>query len=91
MKTWAEFYEFGLQAMPAQIRGLNVLALLVGTSKAVPLQMALWLSLEGCAGSHRDHWLPVILPEGVDCYGRCADDSKKFQPGYHPYLSVKKG
>ena len=55
MKTWAEFYKFGLQAMPARIRGLNVLALLVGTSKAVPLQMVLGLTLEGCAGSHRDH------------------------------------
>ena len=65
MKTWAEFYKFGLQAMPARIRGLNVLALLVGTPKAVPLQMVLGLTLEGCAGSHRDHWLPIILPEGV--------------------------
>jgi hypothetical protein len=53
--------------MPPRIRGLNVLALLnlVGTSKAVPLQMVLGLALEGCAGSHRDHWLPIILPEGV--------------------------
>jgi hypothetical protein len=51
--------------MPARIRGLNVLALLVDTSKAVPLQMVLRWTLEGCAGSHRDHWLPVILPEGV--------------------------
>ena len=67
MKTWAEFYKFGLQAMPAWIRGLNVLALLnlVGTPKAVSLQMVLGLTLEGCAGSHRDHWLPIILPEGV--------------------------
>ena len=65
MKTWAEFYKFGLQAMLARIHGLNVLALLVGTSKAVPLQMVLGLTLEGCAGSHRDHWLPAILPEGV--------------------------
>jgi hypothetical protein len=55
--------------MPARIRRLNVnvLALLnlVGTSKAVPLQMGLGLTLEGCASSHRDHWLPIILPEGV--------------------------
>ena len=65
MKTWAEFYKFGLQAMPAPIRGLNLLALLVGTFKAVPLQMVLGLTLEGCAGSHRDHWLSIILPEGV--------------------------
>jgi hypothetical protein len=66
VKTWAEFYKFGLQTMPARIRGLNVTApLLVGTSKAVPLQMVLGLTLEGCAGSHRDHWLPIILPEGV--------------------------
>jgi hypothetical protein len=50
VKTWAEFYKFGLQAMPARIRGLNVLALLVGTSYP---------------GSHRDHWLPIILPEGA--------------------------
>jgi hypothetical protein len=44
VKTWAEFYTFGLQAMLARIRGLNVLALLiiVGTSKAVPLQMVLY-------------------------------------------------
>ena len=77
--------------MPARIRGLNVLALLVGTSKAVPLQMVLGLTFEGCAGSHRDHWLPIILPEGVmgGCYGRCADDSKKFQPGC-PRISVLK-
>ena len=83
VKTWAEFYKFGLQAMPARIRGLNVLALLVGISKAVSLQMFLGLTLEGCACSHRDHWLPIILPEGVmgGCYGRCADDSKKFQLG----------
>jgi hypothetical protein len=39
VKTWVEFYKFGPEAMPARIRGLNVLALLVGTSKAVPLQM----------------------------------------------------
>ena len=64
VKTWAEFYKFGPEAMPARILGLNVLALLVGTSKAVPLQMVLGLTLEGCAGSHRDHWLPIILPEG---------------------------
>ena len=64
MKTWAEFYKFGMQTVPARIRGLNVLALLVDTSKAVPLQMVLRLTLEGCAGSHRDHWLPIILPEG---------------------------
>jgi hypothetical protein len=51
--------------MPARIRGLNVLALLVGTPKAVPLQMVLGLTLEGCAGSHGAHWLPIILPEGV--------------------------
>jgi hypothetical protein len=51
--------------MPARIRGLNVLALLVDTSKAVPLQMVLGLTLEGCAGFHRDHWLPAILPEWV--------------------------
>ena len=53
--------------MPPRIRGLNVLALLnlVGTSKAVPLQMVLGLALDGCAGSHRDHWLHIILPEGV--------------------------
>ena len=66
MKTWAEFYNFGLQAMQARIRGLNVLALLVGTSKAVPLHMVLGLMMrEGCAGSHRDHWLSIILLEGV--------------------------
>ena len=65
MKTWAEFYKFGLHAMPARILGLNVLALLVGTSKAVPLQMILGLTLEGCEGSHRDHWLSIILPEWV--------------------------
>ena len=51
--------------MPARIRGLNVLALLVGTSKALPLHMVLGLTLEGYAGSRRDHWLSVILPEGV--------------------------
>ena len=65
MKTWAEFYKFGLQTMPARIRGLNVLALLVGTFKAVPLHMVLRLMLEGCAGSHRGHWLPLILIEGL--------------------------
>jgi hypothetical protein len=83
VKTWTEFYKFGLQAMPARIRGLNVLALLnlVGTPKAVPLQIVLGLTLEGCSGSHRDHWLPIILPEGSQgCYERCADDRKKFQP-----------
>jgi hypothetical protein len=51
--------------MPARIRGLSVLALLVGISKAVPLQMVLGLTLEGSAGSYRDHWLPIILPEGA--------------------------
>ena len=65
METWAEFYKFGLQAVPARIRWLNVLALRVGTPKAVPLQMVLGLTLEGCVGSHRDHWLPIILPEAV--------------------------
>ena len=65
VKTWAALYKFGLHAMPARILGLNVLALLVGISKAVPLQMVLGLTLEGCAASHRDHWLPIILPEGV--------------------------
>ena len=34
---------------------------------------------------------PSFCPRGSrGCYGRCADDSKKFQPGYHPYLSVEK-
>jgi hypothetical protein len=41
VKTWVECYKLGLQAMPARIRRLNVLALLVGTSKAVPLEMVL--------------------------------------------------
>jgi hypothetical protein len=93
VKTWAELYKFGLQTMPARIRGLNVLALLVGTSKVVPLQMVLGLTLEGCAGSHRDHWLPTILAArgGPGVATGVAGMTEKIQAGYHPYLSVKKG
>jgi hypothetical protein len=63
--------------MPARIRGLNVFALLVGTFKAIPSRMILGLTLEGCAGSHREHWLSIILPEGVmGLLRHCGDDNR---------------
>ena len=42
-----------------------MLALLVGTSNAVPLQLVLGLALEGLVGSHRDHRSSIILLKGV--------------------------
>ena len=84
---WAVFYRFGLLAMPTRIYGLNVRALF--TSEAVPLQMA-GLTLEGCVRSHRDLGLPICPRGSWVCCGHCTDDSKKFQLGCHPFLSIKK-
>jgi hypothetical protein len=53
--------------------------------------MVLGLTLEGFQVLIVTIGCPSFCPRGSwGCYGRCGDDSKKFQPGYHPYLSVKK-
>jgi hypothetical protein len=52
-----EIRTFGLSVMPIQIRRLNV------QTKAVPLQRASGVALEGVSGSRRDHGLSVCSRE----------------------------
>ena len=61
----------------------------LGTSKAVPLQIALGLTLEVCVWSHRDHGLS-ICPRGHGVAAGIAEMIVKFQPGYRPYLKIEK-